>query len=151
MRGTATEEPKRAGTPWHLWVVGVVSLIWNCGGAFDYTMTHTHNAAYLASFTSEQLAWFDGFPIWAATGWALGVWGALAGSLLLLARSRWAVSAFALSLLGVVITTFYQFGVGAIPASLDTGFTEAFSAAIGIVAVLLLWYAVRMRARRVLL
>jgi hypothetical protein len=150
MRGTATETPNRAGTPWHLWVVGIVSLIWNCGGAFDYTMTHAHNAAYLASFTPQQLAWFDSFPLWAEIGWALGVWGAVAGSILLLARRRWAVTAFALSLFGVIVTTFYQFGVGAIPASLDTGFAKAFSAAIAIVAVLLLWYAVRMRARGVL-
>src|SRR3546814_7159427 len=34
-------------TPWHLWVVGVLSLLWNAVGAFDYTMTKLNDADYL--------------------------------------------------------------------------------------------------------
>ena len=139
-----------AGTPWHLWAVGVVGLLWNCMGALDYTMTKTHNAAYLANLTPEQLAWVEAFPAWASGGWALGVWGSVAGSLLLLLRHRWAIAAFALSLVGLVVTTIYQFGVGDMPASLNTSFTLAFSAAIWIVALLLFWYAMRMRTKGVL-
>ena len=26
-------------TPWHLWVVGVLTLLWNSVGGFSYTMT----------------------------------------------------------------------------------------------------------------
>jgi hypothetical protein len=26
-------------TPWHLWLVGVLALLWNSFGAFDYVMT----------------------------------------------------------------------------------------------------------------
>jgi len=26
-------------TPWHVWVVGIVALLWNAMGALDYTMT----------------------------------------------------------------------------------------------------------------
>ena len=26
--------------PWHLWVVGVVTLLWNAVGIFSYMMTH---------------------------------------------------------------------------------------------------------------
>ena len=75
-------------TPWHLWAVGLLSLAWNAIGGIDYTMTQTHNAAYLAAATPAQIAWFAGFPAWEVAAWALGVWGASAGSLLLLARSR---------------------------------------------------------------
>ena len=32
----ATLQPSR--TPWHLWVVGVLSLLWNCYGGYDYLM-----------------------------------------------------------------------------------------------------------------
>ena len=28
-------------TPKHLWVVGILSLLWNCFGAYAYTMSHT--------------------------------------------------------------------------------------------------------------
>ncbi len=52
-----------AKTPWHLRVVGTVSLLWNSFGALDFTMTETRNAAYLKAFTAEQLAYFSGFPL----------------------------------------------------------------------------------------
>jgi hypothetical protein len=145
-----TDQRMTTRPPWHLWAVGVLSLLWNCGGAFDYVMSKTHNASYLKGLTAEQLAWFDSFPAWMTAAWALGVWGALAGSVLLLLRSRWAVPAFALSLLGLIVATIYQFGVSAMPASLKTTGGMAFTAALWIVAILLLWYAYRMRARGVL-
>lgn len=133
--------------PWHLWVVGVLSLLWNCGGVIDYTMSKTRNADYLTSFSPEALAWFDGFPIWMNIAWALGVWGALAGSILLLLRSRWAVHAFAVSLAGLVVGTIYQFGVSDMPESLKTPGNWAFTAALWVVSILLLYYAARMRGR----
>jgi hypothetical protein len=33
----ATAAPTK--TPWHLWVVGILSLLWNAFGGYDYTMT----------------------------------------------------------------------------------------------------------------
>ena len=62
-------------TPWHLWAVGVVGLLWSAMGAMDYVMTQTHNEAYMSAFTPEQLAFFYGIPIWAVATWAIAVWG----------------------------------------------------------------------------
>ena len=45
-------------TPWHLWAVGIISLLWNAFGAFDYVMTKLKNPAYMAAFTPEQQAYF---------------------------------------------------------------------------------------------
>ena len=81
-------------TPWHLWAVGAVALLWNGYGGYDYVMTQTNNAAYLAQFTAEQRAYFDNFPMWMEAVWAIGVWGAVLGSVLLLLRSNWALQAF---------------------------------------------------------
>src|SRR3546814_11846022 len=75
-------------TPWHLWAVGIVSLLWNAFGAFDYVMTKLRNPEYMAAFTHEQQSFFYSFQLWANVGWALGVWGSVLGSVLLLARSR---------------------------------------------------------------
>ncbi len=103
-------QPRAEGkTPLHLWIVGGVSLIWNAIGAVDYVMTKTQNAAYLSGFTEEQLAYFNSYPFMANIGWALGVWGAVAGSVLLLARSRYARQGFALSLVGAVLTMVYSY------------------------------------------
>lgn len=100
--------------PIHLWIVGLLALLWNAFGAVDYTMTRTRNMDYLQSMTppgmspNAMLSYVDGFPLWASAGWALGVWLGLAGSLLLLMRSRHAVWALGISLIGAVLGLGYQ-------------------------------------------
>jgi hypothetical protein len=133
-------------TPWHIWAVGIASLLWNAMGGVDYSMTHLNNAAWLAQLTPEQIAWVKAFPIWATSCWALGVWGAIAGSILLLLRNRHAVSAFGVSLLGLIGSHIYQFTSDA-PGGLNTGSGTIFAAVLAGVAAALLWYAVRMRAK----
>ena len=100
-----------ARVPRHLWIVGVLSLLWNSVGAFDYVMTETRNADYLRGFTPEQLAYFTGFPKWVVAAWALAVWGGVAGSLGLLWRQRWAVPVFGLSLAAMAVTFTHNFRV----------------------------------------
>lgn len=138
-------------TPVHLWIVGVVSLLWNAVGAFDYTMTKMQNPEYLAAFTPEQQAWFASFPLWANIGWALGVWGSVLGSLLLLARSRHAVSAFAVSLVGLAISCIYQFGLHYGDLMRLFGmFPMIFTAIIWVILIALFVYARKQAAAGVL-
>ncbi len=139
----------RAPAPWHLWVIGVVSLLWNAMGALDYTMTELRNAAYLSAMTPPQIAWLNAIPAWAVALWAIGVWGGVAGSLLLLARRRWAVAAFALSLVGVIGITLFQLS-SAMPATMPGGNDMLFKLAIVTGAVALLWYARAMQRRNVI-
>lgn len=133
-------------TPTHLWIVGVASFLWNAIGAFDYTATKLRLDFYMSGFTPEQLAYFYGFPAWATVGWALGVWGALAGSAGLLLRRAWAVQAFGLSLLGLVISSLYSLVLSGGMAIMGAG-GAVFTAVIWVVAVLLVLYA-RAQARR---
>jgi len=112
-------------TPTHLWIVGVVSLLWNSFGAYDYTMTRMRNAEYIAGMMpgvdpNALFAWVDAFPMWADAAWALGVWGSFAGSILLLLRNRWAVWSFGVSLAGAIVSFGYQFA-GAEPMPGDAG------------------------------
>lgn len=137
-------------TPTHLWIVGGASALWNAVGAFDYFMSQTRNQAYLAQFTEAQRAYFEDFPAWAEAAWACGVWGALLGSLLLLARSRFAVTAFIVSLIGLAGTTLFQFVLTTPPEDMRGAGMMAMNVAIWAVATALLVYALRMRARGVL-
>lgn len=139
-----------AKAPVHLWIVGVLATIWNGFGCFDYIMTQTRNADYLAQFTDPQRAYFDSFPMWMEATWALGVWGGLAGSLLLLLRSRWAVGAFAVSLAGLAVSTIYQYVLNSPPEDMMTGLMIGMNIAIWAVAIGLLYYALRMKRRGVL-
>jgi hypothetical protein len=87
--------------------------------------------------------YYTGFPAWADAFWALGVWGAVAGSILLLLRSRYALHAFVIGFVGLIGTSIYTFG-SAMPEGMDTPFIYLFSAAIVILTLLFIWYARRM-------
>lgn len=102
-----------ARTPAHLWIVGGLALLWNGFGCLDYVMSRMRNVDYLKSMMPDvdpqaMLDWVDAFPIWASFGWGLGVWLGLAGSVLLLMRSRHAVWAYGLSFVGAVLGLGYQ-------------------------------------------
>lgn len=137
-------------TPAHLWIVGILALLWNAFGCVDYVMTETGNAAYLANFPADQIAYFESLPGWLVAFWALGVWGGLAGAVLLLMRSRYSVWAFAASLLGAVVTFAYQMFVTQMPASMGEGAMAIIPWVIVAIAAFLLWYSWSMEKKGVL-
>lgn len=135
-------------TPWHLWVVGVISLLWNTFGAYDYVMSKLSPQSYFhqMGLSDASVAYMMNFPAWLTAMWALGVWGSVAGSVLLLLRSRHAVTAFALSLLGLAVSQGYQALVMRPPESPPSGIT----AVIWVSLALCLAYAWAMARRGVL-
>ncbi|MGD9964985.1 MAG: hypothetical protein AB7T59_00530 [Hyphomonadaceae bacterium] len=99
-------------TPWHLWVVGVVAVLWNAFGCYDYIMTRVNGADYLRGFfTEEQVQFYVNMPIWASIVWPIGVWGGLAGAVLLLLRSKWALHAFVASLIAFVLSLVHKYAL----------------------------------------
>lgn len=135
-------------TPWHLWAVGLLTLLWNAGGAADYVMTKTENAAYLAELTPEQLAFMAAYPTWFTIPWAVGVWAAVLGSVLLLVRSRYAATFFLLSLAGLIVAAIYSY-VLADPSALQVMGTFAGIFTLVIFAVLVLsWLYARAMTRK---
>ena len=141
---------QNARAPVHLWIVGILATLWNAFGCYDYIMTQTGNEAHLAQFSAEERAFFDSFPAWTEAFWAIGVWGALIGSVLLLARSRYAVHAFGASLVGMIVGLAYQrFGM-AIPESLTTGVMAVMPWVIFAIGIALFVYARTQAAKGVL-
>jgi hypothetical protein len=96
------------------------------------------------------MAYINNFPIWASIGWGLGVWGALAGSVLLLMRHRWAVPAFIISLIGAILGMGYQVINPTDVTGMDPTMNAVMPWIIIGVAALLAWYAWRQRANGVL-
>ena len=130
--------------PLHLWIVGVLSALWNGFGCADYTMTQTKNEAWLSALSPETRTWIDTAPAWADAAWALGVWGGLAGSVLLLMRSRHAVTAFIVSLSGLAVSTYWQFGANDGAAIMGDG-AHVVNAVIWVIGIALLLYARQQR------
>ena len=136
-------------TPAHLWAIGVISLLWNSFGCFDYLMTALRDPATMAAMSAPARAYVEALPAWLIAFWAVGVWGSLAGSLLLLARSRHAVTAFAVSLVGLAVSQGYQM-LTERPAEMSTTAMAVFTVLIWGALVFFLLYARRMTAARVL-
>jgi hypothetical protein len=152
MNATIARKQEGVRTPVHLWIIGVLALLWNGFGAFDYAMTMFRVEAYMSQFTPEQLDYFYSFPTWAVAAWATGVWSAVGGSLALLLRSRFAVHLFGLSLLGLVVTTIYTNVITDSTAVMgdDLMVYVIFSVIIWIVLIGLLWYSIAMSRTGVL-
>lgn len=95
--------------PAHVKVVGLISLLWNAMGAAVFTLTMMRHPAVMDGADPAMAAAIEASPAWANVAWGLGVWAAVAGSVLLIARRRLAVTAFALSLTGLVAVGAYEF------------------------------------------
>jgi hypothetical protein len=148
MADTASASTK---APWHLWVVGVVSLLWNAVGALDFTMTQLEVTAYLKGLTPAQLEYIYGFPFWAVLVWGVGTWGSLLGSLFLLLRRRFAVKLFGASIIGALLTNLYSYGLSDGLKVMQNGVGAViFSVVICVIVILLFVYARAMRQRGIL-
>lgn len=145
-----TTSPQQHGkTPVHLWIVGVLALLWNAVGAFDYVATQLRLEGYMSKFTQEQLDYFYGFPAWAVAAWATAVWFALFGSLALLLRRRLAYLLFTVSLVAMLASTVHSFLLSDGAAMMGSG-GVVFSGLIVLVGILLVWYSKAMATRGVL-
>ena len=135
-----------ARAPAHLWIVGALALLWNAFGCYDYVMTRMRNTEYFEGMMpgtdpDAVLAYIDSFPVWAQAGWGFGVWGGLAGAILLLIRNRYAVWAFALSLIGSILGLGYQLANPGGPAEMHEGIGGVIPYVIIAVAAFQAWYA----------
>lgn len=145
------DETTARKTPTHLWVVGIVALLWNCIGAYDYLMSNIGGAAYFESvgLGEEGYAWFRAMPVWAVAAWAVGIWASVLGALLLLLRSRFAPPVYLLSILGALVAFAYQYTSDR-PAAMQGGMATIMPLVILILIVAQWYYARRMQQAGVL-
>lgn len=134
-------------TPWHLWVIGIIAVLWNAIGAFDYTATQLRLDFYMSQFTQAQLDYYYSFPLWILVTWGVATWGAVLGSIALLLRKSWAVWLFGLSILGIILTAIYTIGIA--PMTMNAG-QWIFTLLIWAIAIFLFFYARAMKKAGVL-
>ena len=133
----------KTATPWHLWAVGGISLLWNAFGGYDFVMSVTQGETYwrASGMTDAMIAYYNAMPTWMYVPWVLGVWGAVAGSILLLMRNKLAVPAFGLSLLGAVGSLAYGLANPMPPLPEAMAMMSYMSYVIVVIAAFLAWYA----------
>ena len=98
-------------TPWHIWLIGVIAVLFNFIGVFDFVMSMAQGARYQASagMTPDQIAHYQAMPSWMTAVWAVGVFGAFLASILLLLRRKLASPVFVLSLAAFLISLLYTY------------------------------------------
>jgi hypothetical protein len=142
-------------TPVHLWIVGVLAILFEGFGCLDYTMTRMRNADWVKSQMpnvdpATAFAWIDGMPLYAQVGWAVGVWLGLLGAILLLLRHRWAVWSLGISFVGAILSLGWQIAL-APPLEGATGpMVTVMPYVIILIAAFLAWYAWTMEKKGVL-
>jgi len=127
--------------PAHLWIVGILSLLWNAYGCYDYLMMMTADPGWMSKFPQDAVTYWESLPSWLSGFWAVGVWGGLAGAVLLLVRSRYSVWAYGLSFVGAVVGIGYQLFMTDMPESMQSGSAMMLSWAVIIIAAFQLWYS----------
>ncbi len=142
---------KSTKTPWHLWLVGVIAVLFNAIGAFDFVMAMAQGEKYMAStgMTPAQVAHYQNMPAWMTADWAIGVWGAFLASILLLLRRKLAFPVFVVSLAAFVVSLLYTYVLtdgGAVMG----GMMALVSAVIAILLLFFSWYSHAMGMRGVL-
>ena len=129
-------------TPWHIWAVGLTTLAWACLGLVRFVIVQSGIAGD-AIVRTPELAVFSGLPAWGVAVWALWVLGMVAGSALLLSRSRLALAGYGIAVFGLAGTALCLFGFGVSPVGI---YAMPITLATWIVTVATLFYIHRVLA-----
>jgi len=143
MAETAMTAEAGAKVPWHLWVVGIVSLLWNAAGA--WTIMSAQSGAPM-DMDATEIAYYAAQPAWLVAVVDVVLISATLAALALLWRSRWAPNLYTLSLAGIGLSTLYELFSGTALLLRDQGWLILFCVTTGL-AIFQLLYAVAMRRR----
>ena len=132
--------------PWHLWVVAILTLLWNGSGAITIALAQ---AGRLPNISAEEAAYYAAQSMWLVIFTNIATWAPLAAGVALLMRSRAAVWLFGVSLAFIVITDTYDLASGTSRALANQG-ALIVTIVIFVIAVLQLLYARAMKRRAVL-
>jgi hypothetical protein len=113
-KGHSMNSPDSAKPPvpaW-FWATAVLAVLWNGIGVYQYLVQVTATEASLQALPLAHQEFYDAIPVWATSGFAVAVFGALAGSVLLLLRNRFAELMFVISLIGLFLQDIHAFVMG---------------------------------------
>jgi hypothetical protein len=94
---------------WSFWLIGGVTLIYNALGVMNY-FTQI-NAQSVAAMPEMYRALIEGRPAWATGAFAVAVFGATLGCVVLLLKRSAAYYLFIASLIGALVTMIHTLGM----------------------------------------
>ena len=132
-------------TPWHLWVVAILTLLWNGSGAITILLAQLGR---LPDISADEAAYYAAQPSWFAIS-SIATFAPFAAGIALLVRSRLVVLLFALSLALILANSIYELAAGVSRALANPG-AMVVTIIIVAIAILQLVYANAMNKRGVL-
>lgn len=132
-------------TPWHLWVVGGLLLIFNGFASFDYVATLIRYEPYLSGYSKDVLDYYFNAPIWMYAMWGVSSIGGFLGAAFLLGKRKIAVPITVAALVCSLIAAIYTY---MIPP--PQGTSVVFLIIILAIAFLVLCYMMRLSRQGVL-
>jgi len=123
---------------WSFWLICVLALLWNVGGAINYLMQT--NPEFVAALPETHRAIIEGRPAWATGGFAIGVFGGALGCFLLLFRKSASLYVFIASLIGVIVTMIHTVNIASSKIDFSPAEIIVMILLPLIVAAILIWY-----------
>jgi len=133
-------------TPWHLWAVAILTLLWNGSGAVTIAMAQ---AGRLPNISAEEAAYYAAQPLWLVISTSIATLAPVAAGIALLLRSQVAVLLFMVSLDLILLNNIYELAVGVSRALVNPG-AMVVTIIIAVIAVLQFVYSRAMKKRGVL-
>jgi hypothetical protein len=96
-------------TPWHLWVVAILSLVWNGAGAVTIAMAQMGSRL---DMSPNEIAYYANQPMWFVVTTDVALFAPIAGAVTLLLRRRAAVWLFAIAVVAVASNNVYDVAAG---------------------------------------
>lgn len=141
-------ESKKPGIAF--WIIGIITLVWNGLGVFNYLQQAYKTEASMNKFNSDQLALLESLPAWMTALFAIAVFAGTIGCIALLLRKKIAVTFLLVSFIAATVQQLYWiFGTNA---------AEVFSESLPylmpilviIVAAFLAWYSKDQKGKGIL-
>lgn len=90
---------------WAFWVISIIALLWNVAGSANYIMQT--NSANVANMPQSYQAFIEARPAWATAGFAITVFAAVIGCILLLLKRYSAMFLFIISTIALMAVSIH--------------------------------------------
>ena len=132
--------------PTSFYIIGGIFFLWNFTGLALYYQQMTMTPEVLASFGPVKAAFIEATPVWANAAYATAVTVGLIASILLLLRNSWALTAFFVSLAGILIQDIESFVIRDVVSVFGS---EAFiiPPLVLVIAIVEIWYSMSVANR----
>jgi len=139
-----------AKTPWHLWVIGVIALVWYVLGAATIQLAQLGMLQdFIPDMKPDEIAYYAAQPAWFRVTTGIATYGSVLGAILLLMRKRPAAPVFAIAFVLILLNNVSELSNGTSRVYANNA-AAAVTGVIAVIALFMAWYSRTMHKRGVL-